>query len=61
MLRTQKGEAAWAADDIAVLQNEQAVLTVIPQKLESPDMLCELSSPVAEATGGGLNVWLDCW
>ena len=26
-----------------------------PKKIESSDMLCELSSPVAEATDGGLK------
>ena len=28
---------------------------LFPKRLESPDMLVELSSPVAEATDGGLK------
>ena len=30
----------------------------VPKKLESPDILCLLSSPVAEATYGGLKYFV---
>ena len=36
-------------------------IDIFPKKTEGPDMLCELSLPVAEATDGGLMcfVWVS--